>query len=1088
MSQENTSSDKQSEEFSIDAMPDEIVVDFLTETKEGLDGIEGDFITLEENPGDVELLNNIFRIFHSMKGASSFIGFHNLENVSHKTEDVLNKLRKSELSLTSEIMDTLLNAVDTIKLILKDIEENRKDTAVDSSGIIAKLMTVAGGAPMVAGKSPVNDGSGTAKRESGKEKESVKNCIGNQTNEADPVEIMTEMISPNIIDDFLEEANEGLRKLEVSFVALEQGPQNTELMNDIFRVVHSIKGSAALIGFRNLEGLAHKAEDVLNQLRKGEMHFNSSVMDALLKSVDIIKTLLKNIEKNKKDTAVNTEEIKKVLECVAAGSVQGEAEKCAMKNDEPPVSGNNKEACPGDGKIASQTARNNAVVSLQPAPETLAPRSGTIKNDNSKSLVSPSKEEIRSVRISVEKLDYLFNLIGELVLSRNRNIQLHRVLSKKYPDEDTITFDLTEAGSYLNQLTSEIQWAVMKTRMLPVSSVFSKFRRVVRDIAKNLGKEIDLQMSGEDTEIDKNIIEGIGDPLTHLIRNSADHGIEMPDERESVGKPREGCIKLNAYYEENSVIISIRDDGKGINVNAVKRKAIEKGLITEAEEGSLSKQALLNLIFAPGLSTAQKVSAVSGRGVGMDVVKTNIEKLRGQIFIDSDVGLGTEIKMKIPLTLAILDTLIVKIRDQRYAVSLSNVVETHRVEYGQIETVRGSMVFRMRNELLPLVLLSDVFNIPYKYNNSSEVTIIVLKQGLMRMGLVVDKTAGQEEVVIKPLDCLEGLTEPEGISGATVLGDGSITFILDVDSLMKTAKATETRLSSNDPNDNDIILWDTGSINVVLVDNLGKEQYAIPAKNIREIELIHKTDIEEIGGRLMIRHRGTITPLTTMSALTGVSTQREFEKYYMVILTDPTSINRKEAGLLVGRMLGIKTIESSSINTEGNQFKCVTGSTIFSGRITLLLNIEDVMTSAFSEKSVSLKSGSLASFDPSISSACVLVVDDVKTHRTILEDVVKEAGYRAVCAEDGLDALNKLNDNIRLVLTDLEMPNMNGYELTREVKKRCPGIPVIMVTSLAGEEDMAKGLDAGVDKYMVKWNKDAMLQELKKYIYERIGN
>lgn len=1086
MGPENTSDKKHTDEFSIEAMPDEIVDDFLTESKEGLDGIEGDFITLEEDPGNMDILNNIFRIFHSMKGASSFIGFHNLEKVSHKTEDVLNKLRKCELSLTSDIMDTLLNAVDTIKLILKDIEETRKDTSVDSGEIIGRLLAASTVDIKTEQQSPLDNGKGTSKGAEEQESGPVNNRSGNDVGTDNHIEILTEMISPNIIDDFLEEAYEGLQKLELCFVTLEKEAGNKELLNDIFRVMHSIKGSAALLGFRNLEGLAHKAEDVLNKSRKGEMVLTSPVMDALLKAIDIIKTLLKNIEKNKKDSAVSTEEIKNLLESMAAGPTPEQPETGEKKQAENVNKEINSDRHSIDEQIPSPLDADSPPVSQQPSSAPVSAASGALITDKSKMPLSPSKEEIRSVRISVEKLDYLFNLIGELVLSRNRNIQLHRILSNKYPDDDTVTLDLTEAGSYLNQLTSEIQWAVMKTRMLPVSSVFSKFRRIVRDIAKNLGKEIDLQISGEDTEIDKNIVEGIGDPLTHLIRNSADHGIETPDEREKAGKPRAGCIKLDAYYEENSVMISIKDDGKGIDVNAVKRKALEKGLISADDEGNLSKQALLNLIFAPGLSTAQKVSAVSGRGVGMDVVKTNIEKLRGQILIDSDLGIGSEVKMKIPLTLAILDTLIVSIRDQRYAVSLSNVVETHRAEYGRIETVRGSMVFRMRNELLPLVLLADVFNLPYRYNKTSEVTIVVLKHGLMRMGLVVDKTAGQEEVVIKPLDCLDGLTEPDGISGATVLGDGSITFILDVDSLMKIAKAAETRIAPDVAVDKDIILGNTGTINVVLVDNLGKEQYAIPARNIREIELIHKTDIEEIGGRLMIKHRGTITPLTTISACTGVPAHREFDRYYMVILHDPAGDLSKKAGLLVGRMLGIKMMEASSINADSNKFKSVSGSIIFNGRITLVLNIKEVTTSAFSENSVSLKS-EVSDFDmPSNVVRRILVVDDVKTHRTILEDVVNKAGYVTISAEDGLDALNKLNDNISLILTDLEMPNMNGYELTKEAKKRYPGIPVIMVTSLAGEEDMAKGLEAGVDKYLVKWDRDALLQELKKHLYYRV--
>ncbi|MBI4688369.1 MAG: chemotaxis protein CheW [Nitrospirae bacterium] len=788
-------------------------------------------------------------------------------------------------------------------------------------------------------------------------------------------EFIVDVALEEILTEFLAEAKEGIVRVEQDFLTLEKDPDNKDILNNIFRTVHSMKGASSFIGFKNLEEVSHKAEDVLNKLRKSELTLSPSITDTLLSAVDVIGMLLQDIEEHKKDTNVNTEEIK-----VRLAGIMQESEP-RTQNTEPRTQNTehrtqnteprtqNTEHRTQNPEHRQQTTDSinptnptnsinstDSINSINSMPQQTQPAKPTQPTQLSSKSDTKAAEESQSIRINIDKLDYLFNLIGELVLIRNRNIQLHKVLSKKYPDDETIHLDLNEAGSYLSHLTSEIQLAVMKARMIPVSTVFNKFRRVVRDIAKNLGKEIELRTEGDDTEIDKNIIEGIGDPLTHIIRNSADHGIETSEEREKAGKKRTGYIDLKAYYEGNYVVISIKDDGKGIDVKAVKQKAIEKGLITKEDSVHLSKQAILNLTFAPGFSTAKAVTSTSGRGVGMDVVKTNIERLRGQIILDSQAGSGTEIKLKIPLTLAILDCLIVNVSEHRYAIPLTNVVETYRIKYGSIDKVRGSRVFRMRDELLPVVALSDVFNLSDKGSSEAalnprtleslnpqdeELTIIVLRHGILKTGLLVDNTSGQEEIVIKPLDCLDGITEPYGVSGATILGDGAITFILDVDVLIKLSRASDAQLEGETSDALEDLHINDGSINVVLVDNLDTEQYAIAARNIKEIELIQKRDIEEIGGRLRIRYKGKIMPLNTIHSITNVPVQREFDSYYMIILTD----KGMEAGLLVGRLLGIRRIEESSISRDNEGMNAVCGSLIFNDRITLLINAEEIISS-----------------------------------------------------------------------------------------------------------------------------------------------
>lgn len=777
-----------------------------------------------------------------------------------------------------------------------------------------------------------------------------------------------DFVDEEIIQDFLNETNEGLQQLEVDFITLEKEPQNTDILNNAFRAIHTIKGTAGFLGFKNLGAVSHKAEDVLNKLRKSELNLSTDIMDTLLGAIDTIKQIVDEIEQCSKDTSVNTEVINNKLENIANGTVEsvheGHKAEDKIQNVEDGKQ-NEKDSCgmekvqvsskqlPQDTSDSLQKKESEDVApeaNLSPEHQTPEPKDTTPGAKLPAAKPQTKKEKTGSIRIDIDKLDSLFNLVGELVLSRNRNVQLYRLLSERFPTEDIINRDMAEAGNHLDHLTSELQSAVMKTRMVPVSTVFNKFQRVVRDIGKTLGKEIELHIMGENTEIDKNIIEGIGDPMTHLIRNSADHGIEMPDEREKASKNRVGRIDLSAYYEGNYVVIEINDDGKGIDVEAVKKKALEKGLITLTEADNMPKTAIFDLILEPGFSTAQKVSAVSGRGVGMDVVKTKIEGLRGQIIIDSEVGVGSNIKLKIPLTLAILDTIIVNVGDHKYAVPLSNVVKTHKMKYNQIEMLRGNMIFRMSNELMPVVALSEIINLPFKYNNNSNVTMLVLRNGLFKMGIVVDSTADQEEVVIKSIDCLDGIAEPEGVSGATILGDGSITFILDVNVLMGLANAASMQAEANANEEKDTSSQSEGNlINVVMVENHGEEQYAIPARNIKEIEVIQKTDIEEVGGILVIKYRGRIISLTDIPSITKVAESKEFKNYYMIILAD----ERNEVGLLVGRLLGIKEIDEDSFNKEDIKLNGIIGSTIFEDRITLLLDPEKVQTTALNQHSLS---------------------------------------------------------------------------------------------------------------------------------------
>lgn len=777
-------------------------------------------------------------------------------------------------------------------------------------------------------------------------------------------------IDEDLIQEFLNVSNEGIQEIELDFVTLEKEPQNTDILNKAFRTIHSMKSVAGFLGFNNLESVSHKTEGVLNKLRKLELNLSTDIMDALLNAVDVIKQILEEIGKSKMDIPVNTKDIKNKL----VNIINRKKSTSNRVSKQDPVDGieSKKRKTKGHLKVEEAQISGNHVIrdtseSLQKkTPEDLTPTVNTPLDLNSEHLTSKSKDttpgttttkdknqikmkEVHTIRIDVDKLDILFNLVGELVLSRNRNLQLYKSLSIKYPSENIINQDLAEAGNQLNSLASDLQWAVMRIRMTPISTVFDRFRRVVRDIGKTLHKELELHITGDNTEIDKNIIEGIKDPITHLIRNSADHGIETQDERIKAGKSKVGRIELGAYYEGNYAVIEVKDNGRGIDAEAVKRKAIERGLITQTSADNMSKKSLLDLVFVPGFSTVEKVTAVSGRGVGMDVVKTNIKRLRGEIIMDSEVGVGTDIKLKIPLTLAILDTLIVNVGDHRYAVPLSNIVETHRIKYRMIEKLMGNMVFRMRNELMPVAALSEIINLPFKYDNNSNVTMIVLRNGLLKMGILVDKTAEQEEVVIKSIDCLDGIAEPYGVSGATILGDGSITFILDVKDLMNLANATSLQAEANVNAEKDTSSQSKENlINVVMVENLGKEQYAIPTRNIKEIKIIDETDIEKVGGVSVIKHRDRIISLTDIPSITKVTEKKKFKNYYMIVL----KYEKNEVGLLVGRLLGIKNIDEKSLIKDDFKPNGIMGTAIYEERITLLLNPEEIKKTALSQQSL----------------------------------------------------------------------------------------------------------------------------------------
>ncbi|MCQ2912749.1 chemotaxis histidine kinase/response regulator CheAY2 [Helicobacter pylori] len=690
-----------------------------------------------------------------------------------------------------------------------------------------------------------------------------------------------------IMEDFLIEAFEMNEQLDQDLVELEHNPEDLDLLNRIFRVAHTIKGSSSFLNLNILTHLTHNMEDVLNRARKGEIKITPDIMDVVLRSIDLMKTLLVTIRDTGSDTnngkENEIEEAVKQLQAITSQNLEGAKETSGAKEAPKEVKEEIKEKAKEENKenkakapVAENPASDNPLADepdldyanmsaeeveaeierlLNKRQEADKERRAQ-KKQEVKQEVTPTKEppktEIpkapktetkakakadteenkapsigveQTVRVDVRRLDHLMNLIGELVLGKNRLIRIYGDVEERYDGEKFLE-ELNQVVSSISAVTTDLQLAVMKTRMQPVGKVFNKFPRMVRDLSRELGKSIELIIEGEETELDKSIVEEIGDPLIHIIRNSCDHGIEPLEERRRLNKPETGKVQLSAYNEGNHIVIKISDDGKGLDPVMLKEKAIEKGVISERDAESMSDREAFNLIFKPGFSTAKVVSNVSGRGVGMDVVKTNIEKLNGIIEIDSEVGVGTTQKLKIPLTLAIIQALLVGVQEEYYAIPLSSVLETVRISQDEIYTVDGKSVLRLRDEVLSLVRLSDIFKVDAILESNSDVYVVIIGLADQKIGVIVDYLIGQEEVVIKSLGYY--LKNTRGIAGATVRGDGKITLIVDVGAMMEMAKSikvnittlmneSENTKSKNSPSDYVVLAIDDSSTDRAII-------------------------------------------------------------------------------------------------------------------------------------------------------------------------------------------------------------------------------------------------------------------------------
>ena len=715
------------------------------------------------------------------------------------------------------------------------------------------------------------------------------------------------------IQEFLVESDENLSQVERDLLELETHPDGQDILANIFRAVHTVKGTCSFLGYSKLESLAHTGETLLSLLRDGDISLTPDIASALLKMVDAIRQMLTCIQESGNDGEEEYRELKALLTELQKGgdaSSSPEPMTATAESTEEPI-----DSAPTEEEGASSSTE------VQVEPEVCVPQAPAIEMGGGSAAVgiaSPEKAAPTgegksqsvvdsSIRVDVGLLDKLMNMVGELVLTRNQILQCPVI------QDDA---SLQTSSQRLSLITSELQEGIMKTRMQPIGNIFGKFPRVVRDLAMNCGKQIRIEMEGKETELDKTLVEAIKDPLTHLVRNSVDHGIEKPEVREANGKIPEGILLLRAYHEGGQVNIEITDDGGGINTQRVAETAVKRGVVTQEQISRMSERELLNLIFMPGFSTAEKVTNVSGRGVGMDVVKTNIEKIGGTIDIQTNLGKGTTFKLKVPLTLAIIPALIITTGQERFAIPQVSLLELVRLEGEQIkkfiDTVHGASVCRLRGSLLPLLYLNEMVGLTSptpeeveEGENEDVVNIVVLQADTQRFGLVVDEINDTEEIVVKPLS--KQLKGVPVFAGATIMGDGRVALILDVLGLVNRegmatphAEGEGTRVDQVGGG-----IGGKGHRETLLIVKVGDAgTMAIPLKMVARLEEIKTSALEQASGQEVIQYRGDILPIIRLSQVLCLPESPEAsmaEALQMVVI----SHENRRIGLVVDRIVDI---------------------------------------------------------------------------------------------------------------------------------------------------------------------------------------
>jgi two-component system chemotaxis sensor kinase CheA len=872
----------------------------------------------------------------------------------------------------------------------------------------------------------------------------------------------------DLLTEFLTETGENLAVLDVELVKFEQDPSDKDILSNIFRLVHTIKGTCGFLSLPRLEKVAHAGEDVLGNIRDGKLDVTPEAVTLILQCLDRIRDLLGELEDTGDEPDGEDGELIGLLREMAGGGSAAPPSIAPIQEAEP------ENDAPEANEFGAPVAAAYTAVEKKAEPAK--------KKESGEKGPSIAAQ---SIRVNVDLLENLMTLVSEMVLTRNQLLQMVRGR-----DDSEFSAPLQR----LSMITTELQEGVMKTRMQPIGNAWAKLPRIVRDLSVDSGKKIDLQMLGADTELDRQVLEMIKDPLTHTVRNSADHGLEEPEGRIAAGKAELGRITLNAYYEGGHIVISISDDGRGLNTVRIREKAIENELATEAEIEGMADAQIHQFVMKAGFSTAERITSVSGRGVGMDVVRSNIEKIGGTVELKSEDGKGSSFTIKIPLTLAIVSALVIECASQRFAILQISVLELVRAASRTetaIELINDSPVLRLRDRLLPLVLLRDLLKLspdeevvdtastdesegadqePEELDD--EVFIVVSQVGNYSFGIIVDRVFDTEEIVVKPVTPI--FRDIPYYSGNTILGDGSVIMIIDPNGIAgdaANAAATEgakaqTAVDARDETTS-MLIFRAG----------GHELKAVPLALVARLEEIDMDTVEHSQQQRMVQYRGSLMPLIPYNE---AHEWKEGDRQPILVFTD----RERSMGLAVDEIVDIVEDQLNiEISTDLDE---LIGSAVIDGKATDVINAGHFLIKAYPDWfEVADHNGTE---DANSNAVSVLLVDDSPFFRNLLTPMLSVAGYVVTSVESADDALElrESGSNFDVIISDIEMPGMNGFEFAQAVKgdARWKDTPMVALSSHVVDKDLERGREVSFDDYVTKSDRDELIQSLESALNE----
>jgi len=882
----------------------------------------------------------------------------------------------------------------------------------------------------------------------------------------------------DLLAEFLTETSESLDVIDNELVRFEREPNNAQILDNVFRLVHTIKGTCGFLGLPRLEMLAHAAETLMGCYRDGADVTDDGV-STILNSIDRIKDILGELEASQSEPDGNDEELVNRL-LVLAGVVEGEGiSETSQEADDPEPVVVAKETSSADGGGTLGRELKPGEVSLDDLEaaflSTEGPDLSPVVPDEKEEPAPEAEESAKrgnsdrsianqTIRVNVQTIETLMTMVSELVLTRNQLLEI----SRRHEESEFNT-----PLQRLSNVTAELQEGVMKTRMQPIGNAWGKLPRIIRDLSVELGKPIDLEMSGAETELDRQVLELIRDPLTHMVRNSADHGVEPPDIRLKNGKPKTGKIHLAAYHEGGHIIISIADDGKGLSTAKLSEKILSLDLATDTELAAMSDAQIHKFIFHPGFSTAEKVTSVSGRGVGMDVVRTNIELIGGSIDLKSVEGEGTTVTIKIPLTLAIIPALIIETAGERFAIPQLAVTELVRANpsgQNRIEKLKDAEVLRLRNSLLPIVRLTDLLGMKGRNEEAqsrTESTFVVVTQvGTQSFGIIVDEVFHTEEIVVKPMSGM--LKSVSMFSGNTIMGDGSVIMIIDPNGVAQAVGQTSMESSSLEGDTQQAIAEDNGDISLLIFEAGTSDPKAVPLSLVTRLEEFDVADVEHAGERHMVQYRGRLMPLVYVNE---ESSRRATGRLPMLVFAE----GERVMGLVVDRIIDIAEdkldlqVDSNNAGFLGSAIICKKATEVLDVGYFLPLAFEDWFARKEQARPMARR---------------LLYAEDSAFFRNMITPVLMGAGYNVTAVEDGIEAYDLIKGGAEfdVVVTDIEMPNMDGFTLAKFLQddERARNWPVIALSAFIGPAAQERSRQLGMFDYVAKFDRRGLLDALKR--------